>query len=280
MSNRTFALGAGLLFVLSGAAPAQSRPGLAFDQVIHTLAGGDSSTSVVHLAATGADIRMEFEKGSAVGPFARLPMGDHAIIILRNGGTEMITLNPDKKQYFSVKPIEMMDGARKMMASMGGSMTFDTSASSMHQDSLGPGPVIDGHPTLLYRTTVRLKMNSSMMGHQNTIDTQAISDFAMASDLGDFADVLTANPFSGMSESMGLTKGFFEKAVPVEHRMHGFPLHVVQQSIQTSNGVTRTTTTTIATKNVRRVPVPDSAFAIPADYKFISLPFASSGGIN
>jgi hypothetical protein len=280
MIHRTFALVAALLFVLSGAAAAQSRPGLAFDQVIHTIAGGDSSISVIHVTAAGSDMRMEFENASAAGPFAKVPMGDHAIMILRNGGTEMITLNPDKKQYFSVKPIEMMEGARKMMASMGGSMTFDTSASSIHQDSLGPGPVIDGHPTLRYRRTVRLKMNSSMMGQQHTIDTQSTSDLEVATDLGDFADVLTANPFSGISESMALAKSFVEKAVPVEHRMHGFPLHVVQQSVQTSNGVTRTTTTTIDTNNIRRVTVPDSAFTIPADYKFISLPFASSGGIN
>lgn len=280
MSNRTFALGAGLVFVLTAAAPAQSRPGVAFDQVMQTTSGSDSSTNVAHLTAAGSDIRTEFEKGSTGGPFASLPMGDHGVIIARKGGTEMIFLNPDKKQYFSFKPIEMMEGARKMMASMGGSMTFDTSASSMHQDSLGPGPVIDGHPTLLYRMTVRLTMNSSMMGHQNNIDVQSTSDFEVASDLGDFRDVLTSNQFSGMGESMGLTKSFFEKAIPIEHRMHGFPLHVVQRSTQTSNGVARTTTTTIDTKNIRRVTVPDSTFAIPADYKFISLPFASSGGIN
>jgi hypothetical protein len=280
MSNRSCALVAALLFVLGKPAPAQSRPGVAFDQVMLSATGGDSSISVVHVTAAGSDMRTEFEKGSAAGPFAKLSMGDHAIMILRNGGTEIITLNPDKKQYFSVKLIEMMDGAQKLMASIGGSMTFDTSASSIHQDSLGPGPVIDGHPTLRYRRTVHLKMNASMMGQQNTIDTQSTSDLEVATDLSDFADVLTASPFSGMAESMGLTKGFFEKAVSVDHQMHGFPLHVVQQSTQTTNGIARTTTQTVDTKNIRRVTVPDSAFVIPANYKFMSMPGMPPGGTN
>jgi len=273
MTDRTFALGAGLLFVLSGAASAQSRPGVAFDQVIRTIRGNDSSTTIAHLIASGSDARMEMDSAPSGSPFAPVSMGKHAVIILREGGAQMFMLNTEKKEFISLRPIEMIQGAQKMMEGMGGSMVLDTSVSMLHVDSLGPGPTIEGHPTLRYRASMRMRLTISMMGEQQTVDTQSTYDVDATPDLTDFMGVVTTtSAFREMGESMGIGKAFFDKAVPAAHRMHGFPLHSVRQLTQSSSRGNGTSTEIIDVKNIRRMIVPDSAFVVPANYKAVTMP--------
>lgn len=262
-----------LLFVASSAA-AQSRPGLTFDQFVRAGTAGDTTTTLIHMTAAGTSLRMEFENGPPPGQFKGVPLGNHGIMMMRDAGAEMIMMDPDKKEYMSIKPFEMMEQARKMMESMGGSMTFDTSASSIHLDSLGPGPVIEGHATIRYRMTARTKMNATMMGQTQTVETQMTWESQNALDFNEFDDVVGATSgWKLMAQSMSLPKDFFEKAMSKEHKMRGFPLHSERQMTLTANGTVRTTSETIDTKNIRRTSVPDSAFAVPADYKQIALPF-------
>jgi hypothetical protein len=279
MSDRILVLGAGLLMALSGSASAQTRPGVAFDQITHTIAGTDSSTSVVHMIAAGSDVRLENANGSPGGLFKALPLGVHGVVIMRDGGTRLIMLNPDKKEYISVNLMQMMEGTRKMLEGMGGSWTFDTAASNVHVDSLGSGPVIDGRPTLRYRVASHIRMTLSMMGELNTIDAQSTSEVQASSDLSDFQDVVTTTDVvKGFGGSLGMGKDFLDKAAAQQHRMRGFPLHVVKQSSQTAGGVTRTTTETIDTKNIHRETVPDSLFAVPVDYKLTKMPGMPASG--
>lgn len=261
----------GLLFAAT--ATAQSRAGVSFDEttstVTMTAAGIDSSTNVMHMTSAGGDIRSDLEKGNFarnIGPFSA---GPHAVMIMRAGGAQIIFLNPDEKQYLSMKPLEMMQGAQKMMESMGGSMTFDTSVTRITLDSIGPGPAIDGHPTLTYRLTTAMKLTVSMMGQQNVVTDQSTMEIQAATDMGDFNQV---NSFSDVAQSMGFTKGFFDKVVATRQKIHGFPLRSVKHSTGSANGQSRTSIETVETRNVKRLTVPDSLFVIPGDYKSVSLP--------
>jgi len=263
----------GLLFAAT--ATAQSRPGVSFDEttstVIMTAAGIDSSTNVMHMTSAGGDIRADLEKGNFarnIGPFSA---GPHAVLIMRGGLAQIVFLNPDEKQYLSMKPLEMMQGAQKMMESMGGSMTFDTSVTRVTLDSVGPGPAIDGHPTLTYRLTTVMKLTVSMMGQQNVITDQATQEIQAATDMGDF-NPNEVNSFSDIAQSMGFTKGFFDKVVTTRQKIHGFPLRSVKHSTGSANGQSHTSIETVETRNVKHLTVPDSLFAIPGDYKPVSLP--------
>ncbi len=264
-----------LLFAAT--ATAQSKPGISSDQTMRTVTTSagrtDSVTGVMHTISAGTNARIEIDSGSfvrSVGPFSP---GPHAVMILRDGGGEMVYLNPDKKEYMSIKPFEMMQGVRKMMESMGGSMTVDTSVTRVGIDSLGPGPTIDGHPTVTYRLTMAMRMTMSMMGQSNVVETQITQEIQAATDMASFADVNTGpNRFAEFSQLIGMNKDLFDKMAVTRRKMRGFPLRSVKHSTTLANGVTRTAIETIDTRNIKRVTVPDSAFAIPGDYKPIAMP--------
>ena len=258
---------------------AQSQPGVTFD--LHTRAGreGDTATNVIHMKATANALRMEFEKRPIGGSYRNLPVGDHGVVIIRSSGAELIMIDPDKKQYMSIKPLEMMSGARQMMESMGGSMTFDTAASSVHVDSLGPGPTIDGHNTLRYRMTVHTKIRIAMMGQDHTVENQMVSETDNAVDLAEFGGLVgpgagVRDMMQSMAQTVGLSKDFMDQAAKAGQRVKGFPLHSVRQTTSTTPNGIRTSSETTDTKNVRRVPIPDSTFAVPADYKLMAFPLA------
>jgi hypothetical protein len=256
---------------------AQSRPGLTFD--LHTRTGrqGDTTTNVIHMKGTPDALRMEFDKRPAGGQYRNLPVGDHGVVIIRASGAELIMLDPDKKQYMSIKPLEMMSGARQMMESMGGSMTLDTAGSSIQVDSLGPGPTIDGHNTLRYRLTAKTRIRIAMMGQEQTVESQVISVSDNAVDLGDFSSMLgpgagLRDMLQSMMQTVGLPKDFMDRASKAGQRVKGFPLHTERQTTATTPNGTRTSSETSDTKNVRRASIPDSEFTVPGDYKLMPFP--------
>jgi hypothetical protein len=259
--------------LLAATATAQSRPGVTFDEttstVTMTAAGIDSSINVMHMTSAGSDIRADLERGNfvkSIGPFSP---GPHAVMIARGAGAQIVFLNPDEKQYLSMKPLEMMQGAQKMMEGMGGSMAFDTSVTRITLDSVGPGSSIDGHPTLTYRLTTVMKLTVSIMGQQNVVNDQSTQEIQAATDMGDFTQV---NSFSELAQSMGFAKGFFDKVVATRQKIRGFPLRSVKHSTGSANGQSRTSVETAEIRNVKHLTVPDSLFAIPGDYKPVSFP--------
>jgi hypothetical protein len=192
----------------------------------------------------------------------------------------MFIIDPDKRQYMSVKPLEMMSGARQMMESVGGSMTFDTAASSVHVDSLGPGPTIDGHSTIRYRVTVHTKIRIAMMGEDHTVENQMVSESDNTVDLPGFGGVV--GPAAGlrdmmqsMAQTFGMPKDFMDQAVKAAQRMKGLALHSERQTTASTPNGTRTISETTDTKNVRRASIPDSEFAVPADYKLTAFPLTA-----
>jgi hypothetical protein len=275
MQKLRFACCAIPAFLCGAPAIAQSKPGVSFDQTMVSVTFGkgpiDTATTVMHTTSASGNGRIDVEKGSFpnFGPFRS---GPHAVMIMRDGGNEILFLNPDEKQYFSIKPIAMMDGMQKMLESMGGSMTIDTSVSRVKLDSVGPGPGIDGHPTLTYRLTMVMRMTMSMMGQSHVADSQSIEEIQAATDLGDFADVASMNRFAELTQAMGFNKGYFENLSTTRRRIRGFPLRMVTHSTSSADGMTRTVVQTIDTRNVKRLAVPDSLFVVPADYKPATMP--------
>lgn len=253
-------------------AVAQSKPGVSFDQtMVSVTEGGRTDTLVTHTTSVGGDGRIDVEKGSfpKIGPFA---VGPHAVMIMRDGGSEILFLNPDEKQYLSIKPIAMMEGMQKMLEGMGGSMAVDTSVSRVNLDSVGPAAAIDGHPTLTYRLTSVMRMRMTMMGRTHVIDTQSSQEIQSATDLGDFAGVASMGRFAEITQAMGFSKGYFESLTSLRRKIHGFPLRAVIHTTTSAESMSRTVAQTIDTRNVKRVAVPDSLFLIPSDYKPVTMP--------
>jgi hypothetical protein len=265
------------MLLLAATAVAQSRPGASFDQTMSTVSSfngrSDSATSEMHVVGAGGDSRIEVQSGKPVPNIGEFSPGTHAVIIMRDQGKQMVFLSPDQKQYLSFNASEMLERTQKMIESMGGSMTVDTSVTRISLDSLGPGPVIEGHPTLTYRLTSAVRMTMSMMGELNVVDIRSTQEIQSATDLGDFSDLsFNENPFAGLPQSMGFAKGYFEKLTAKNRKLRGFPLRSVTHSTATANGTTRMAVETIESRNIKRLLVPDSMFAIPGDYKAIPFP--------
>jgi hypothetical protein len=256
-------------------AAAQSNLGVSFDQTMVTVTTArgrtDTTSTLLHTTSARTDGRIDVEKGSFpnMGPFSS---GPHAVVIMRDAGNQILFLNPDEKQYLSFKPLEMIEGMQKLLEGMGGSMSFDTAGTQLSLDSVGPGPSIDGHPTLTYRLKLGMKMTMSMMGRSNVVDTQSSQEIQAAPDLGDFAGVASMNRFDELTQAMGFPKGYYESLAATRRRIRGFPLRAVTHTTSTANGIMRTIDQTIDTRNVKRLAVPDSLFVVPADYKPVKMP--------
>jgi hypothetical protein len=270
--------------LISAPAAAQTRSGVSFDQTIttvHSTAGRvDSATNVIHALTAGSNMRIETTNNTLYPNMGAFSPGPHAVLLIRDGGAETVFLNPDSKEYLSVKPLEMMTGFRKMLESMGGSMTFDTSATRMTVDSVGPGPSIDGHPTVHYTMTTAMKATISVMGESMANENRSVTEIYSAPDMADFRDAAEGvmSQFAEAVRSMGMGDEMFEKMKQNQQMVRGFPLRLVKHSTLTQRGQTRTSTEIIESRNAHRVSAPDSLFAIPAGYKAVSMPVFPGAG--
>jgi hypothetical protein len=268
-------------------AGAQAPSGISFDQTITTVnstAGRtDTTTNVIHALAARGNMRIETTNNTlypAMGPFSP---GPHAVLLVRDGGTETVFINPDSRQYLSVKPLEMMSGFKKMLEGMGGSMTFDTSVTRMSIDSIGQGPIIDGHATVHYTLRSAMKMTVSMMGETMANEDVSVTEIYSAPDMSDFRDATKGmmSQFLEVARSMGMGGTLFDKMKAYQNMVRGFPLRLVKQSTRTQRGETRTSIETIDSRNAKRVAAPDSLFAVPAGYKPIAMPtMPGTGSVN
>ena len=271
------------LFFVAANGLAQTKAGVSFDQTItsvNTSAGRyDSSTNVLHTLSTGGNIRIEMSNTNMFARMGRLSPGAHGVILVRQGGAETVLLNPDTKEYLSIKPLDMMAGVKKMLEGMGGSITFDTSATHVSLDSVGPGPTIDGHPTVHYTLKAAVKMTIAMMGDAMTNEEASTTDIYSATDMSDFRDVANGwSQFMDATRSMGIGGELFAKMKETQSRIRGFPLRAIKHSTRSQRGQSQTVTETIESRNIKRVSLPDSLFAIPAGYKPITMPVFPGAG--
>lgn len=262
--------------VSAATSAAQSHPGLAFDETIHESKAvnptGDTSSAVLHFLASRGNLRIDVE-GEMPGA-GRLPIGNgHSVMLLTDSGTTITFVNVDAKQYISIKPNAMMEGMKKMMEAMGGQVIIDTAGTKLDLDSLGPGPSIDGHPILRYRLTTALRMTIVMMGNTTTTEQRSVDEIQAAADLTDLGDLTSSvNRLADIGQTMGLAAEFMERAKALQRRIRGFPLRVTKVQTVTTEGRTRTSNQDIKVSNIKRVDVPESAFAIPAGYAPIAMP--------
>jgi len=277
-------LGAVALLV-SVTAGAQTRSGVSFEQTItsvkSTPGSYDSTTNFLHAIVAGHDMRIETSNNTLYPAMGRFSPGSHAVVLMRDGGTEAVFINPDAKEYLAIRPLEMVDGFKKMLEGMGGSMTFDTSASRFTVDSVGAGPMIDGHQTVHYVMNTASKNTISMMGQTIVTEGASVMDVYAAPDMVDFRDATDGimSQFADAVRSMGMGGAMFDRMKESQRKVHGFPLRMVQKGTMTQRGQTRTHTETIESRNAKRVSVPDSLFAIPAGYKSIAAPsFPAAAG--
>ena len=275
---------ASLIAVLSArTAASQSYPGLSFDQTIHASRGpngvGDTSVAVLHFLTSRGNIRVSVDGELRGSP--GIPVGQrHAVILLTDSGNTVSFLNEDQKQYISLNPIAAMQSMRKKLEAMGGQIIIDTAATRLALDSLGPGPTVEGHPTLHYRLTTALGVSVVMRGTASGFEDESVQDILVAADLTGLEDLYGATlRLLDMGQTLGLAPEFMERTKALQKRMTGLPLRVTKvRKLSTNGRAARTATEDIAVSNIKRLQVPASAFAIPAGYTRLATP--TMPGVN
>lgn len=260
--------------------PAQSHPGVTFDQVVHAVSTRGAATTtdsgVVHVTATSSN--MKFEVTGDLPGIKPMSNGRNMVMLVTDSGAKMTFMSPSEKNYLSFNPLQMVEGAQKMMAGMGGSMKIDSALTKVTVDSIGAGPVIDGHATQHYRITSRLHMSIAMMGDNAEMDQQSVEEVDATPDYNDLRSFSQSmGKLGDIGGLVGLAKDFLDQVRKAHENLKGFPLRVVKTQKRTTRGAVQQSTETTETKNIQRVAVPDSAFAVPADYKPVSMPFPGVG---
>src|SRR5438270_788874 len=135
-----------LTLCVAGTAARAQQMAIVMDQVmVMGLPNGESDTLDVHTISVGS--RSRVDNHIRGGMLAQVMGTSSSEIVNADSGMTMIMLNNDRKTYFSFNPLGMVDSAGNILGGAGGQMKFELPADTATVDSLGPGPVIAGHPT-------------------------------------------------------------------------------------------------------------------------------------
>jgi len=232
-----------------------------------TAEGGKSAEKqnmVVKAWASGDGGKVVFEESE--NPM----MGKGTYIITKDGGKTMFLVDPKEKTY-------MKWDLESMMGLLGGAMKMmNLKFTDPKVEALGEEPdgLVAGVPTVHYRFRTTYAMSMSFMMMKKNSKVVKDEEIWAATKLADAAlgIWLRKTPPKTGNEDM-------DKLIKAEMgKVQGFPLK--RRTVQTSTdekGNKEVTTITIEVTELQMVPVPDSTFEIPSDYKETSLAGTGKG---
>ena len=232
-----------------------------------TAEGGKSAEKqnmVVKAWASGDGGKVVFEESE--NPM----MGKGTYIITKDGGKTMFLVDPKEKTY-------MKWDLESMMGLLGGAMKMmNLKFTDPKVEALGEEPdgLVAGVPTVHYRFRTTYAMSMSFMMMKKNSKVVKDEEIWAATKLADAALGIwlrKAPPKTGNEDMDKLIKAEMGK-------VQGFPLK--RKTVTTSTdekGKKEVTTITMEVTELQMVPVPDSTFEIPSDYKETSLAGTGEG---
>ena len=232
-----------------------------------TAEGGKSAEKqnmVVKAWASGDSGKVVFEESE--NPM----MGKGTYIITKDGGKTMFLVDPKEKTY-------MKWDLESMMGLLGGAMKMmNLKFTDPKVEALGEEPdgLVAGVPTVHYRFRTTYAMSMSFMMMKKNSKVVKDEEIWAATKLADAALGIwlrKAPPKTGNEDMDKLIKAEMGK-------VQGFPLK--RKTVTTSTdekGKKEVTTITMEVTELQMVPVPDSTFEIPSDYKETSLAGTDEG---
>jgi len=251
--------------LLAAPASAQVTATVTDTRTITQRDGGKPDTVLSHTISAGGRTRIE-HRGSdpetAAGKLAS------AIQIISAGDSDLVMtyIDTTRKMYAEMRPMSMMSAAMGMT-----NMKMDDTLSRPTLDSIGPGPVINGHPTLHFRTKMTSRLSMVMMG-DSSVMTQAItSDLFLAPDVKRVEPDSTGTKLSSRWEKM-LPQGLMHlaggaEAINARLAKYGMPLRTEMETVHTTAAGTMTVHQTVDILRRERVVVPNALFLPPPGYK-------------
>ena len=197
--------------------------------------------------------------------------------IVKDGGKEMLLVDPNQKQYMKWDIATMFAGMSKVLNAVGGLVKMQISDVRIDAQDMGAGETVQGYPTRHVRMVQNYTVSASMFGKKSTSRSETTTDYYFAPSLK------IANPFVSNSAQMAMLAQFdmFKnpdyqqqlQAANAKLPKNGVPLKTVTTTVTTDEkGKAETSTMIMEMVNFKASSIPASAFAIPSDYKMIEMP--------
>lgn len=220
--------------------------------------GTEVQSAVVKAWVSGDKTKVLFE--STGNPMMK--PGGYLVTI--GGGDTLYFVNPKDKTYSKWDTDAMM----QMAGGIAKMMKMEITEAKVEKLEEKPGELVAGMPTIYYkfRTTYRQTIKFVMMSQDNRVEQ--IHELWAAPELMEKAlgVYLRKTPPKTVSED-------FNRLLALEfEKVKGIPLK--SRLVTTSKdkkGATETTVVTMEVTKFQVMPVPDSTFAIPADYREVDL---------
>lgn len=227
--------------------------------------GAEMQVAFVKAWVSGDQAKILFE--SSQNPFAN----SGTYLLTSDGGQTIYLVNPKEKTYSRWDMKTMMGTA----AAMGQMIKLEISEGKVEKLEEKPGEVVAGLPTTYYkyRQTYRQKMTFMMIKQDQQVEQ--VHELWVAPKLVEKAlgTYLQKTPQTPSEE--------FNKLLAMEYeKVQGFPLKKrIVTTTKDKKGVTETQVVTTEVVKLEMIPVPDSTFTLPADFKKVELiPQDEEGG--
>lgn len=226
---------------------------------------------------SGDDARIEILDASASTGGSETFGGKGTYFILRNGGQEMLLVDPNQKAYMKWDIANMFAGMGKVVNAVGGLVKLQMSEIKIDAQNLGAGETMQGHSTTHIRMTQNYTISAKAFGRTSKSRSETTTDYYYAPSLK------IANPFVSNSQAMAMMsqldmfnnpdyKGQMTAANAKLPRT-GVPVKTVTRTVTTDEkGKQEVNVTTMEMVNFKATNVPASTYAIPSGYQMIEMP--------
>ena len=260
--------------------------GMTYEFVMKTTSKATGNKEVVSMRGRGTyagdDAKIEIlEAGSSQGGTETYG-GKGTYFIVKNGGEEMLLVNPAEKSYMKWDLAAMMAGMSSVVNAVGGMVKMEMSDVKIEAKEMGAGPTIQGHATRHYRMIQNYTVSAKMFGRTSKNRTESTTDFYVAPNLR------IANPFVSSDQANAMMAQFdmFNNpdyksqmaAANAKMPKKGAPLRWESKTVSTDEkGKQETSTSVMEMINFKAGNIPASAFQIPSDYKKVEMPTMTAG---
>jgi hypothetical protein len=273
-----FIAAAAIPFVFAAALPVAD--GMSYEFVMKSTSRQTGGKETVTLRGRGTyagdNAKLEILDASGAGG-SEVFGGKGSYFIVKNGGQEMLLVDPGQKQYMKWDIASMFAGMSKVLNAVGGLVKMQISDVRIDAQDLGAGETMQGYPTRHVRMVQNYTVSASVFGKKNTSRSETTTDYYFAPTLR------IANPFVSNSQQMAMMAQFdmFKnpdyqsqyKAAIEKLPKNGVPLKTVTTTVTTDEkGKKETGTVVMEMVNFKATSIPASAFEIPSDYKMIEMP--------
>jgi len=226
---------------------------------------------------SGDDARIEILDASANTGGTEMFGGKGAYFIVRNGGQEMLLVNPAEKAYMKWDIATMFAGMSKVMNAVGGLVKMQMSDIKIDAQDMGAGETVQGYPTRHIRMVQNYTINASMFGRSTKSRSETTTDYYYAPSLK------VANPFVSNSAAMAMmaqmdmfnNPEYKSQMASANAKLpkSGIPVKTVTKAVTIDEkGKQEVMISTMEMVNFKRENIPASTYAIPDGYQMIEMP--------